>query len=207
MFNKNPFDPQPTVLTGRYVRLEPLELRHADELFGASQDTDIWRYMPIRMPQSPQDMLDWIRTTLADHERGHEIPFATIDLHSRQAVGSTRFMDIRRSARGLEIGWTWLGTAFHRTPINTECKWLLLQHAFESLGAARVQLKTDGRNERSQRAIERIGAVREGLHRKHRLCSDGEIRDSVFYSIIDTDWPIVKSRLCRLLDRSSSAAI
>jgi RimJ/RimL family protein N-acetyltransferase len=110
-------------------------------------------------------------------------------------VGSTRYLDIRRENRGLEIGWTWLAAAVQRTAVNTECKYLLLRHAFETLGAIRVQLRTDLRNLRSQRAIERIGATREGVFRQERIMWDGYLRDSVFYSVIDCEWPAVKARL------------
>ncbi|MGE0555287.1 MAG: GNAT family N-acetyltransferase, partial [Gemmatimonadales bacterium] len=115
--------------------------------------------------------------------------------------GSTRFLEIRRPDRALEIGWTWLGEASHRTAVNTETKYLLLRHAFEDLGARRVQLKTDGRNERAQRAIERLGAKKEGVLRLHRLMWDGHVRDSVYYSVIADEWPEVKARLKGFLGR------
>lgn len=127
--------------------------------------------------------------------------FAIVSLKEGRAVGSTRFLDIRREHRALEIGWTWLAKSHHRTAVNTECKLLLLQHAFETLGAVRVQLKTDLRNERSQRAIERLGAVREGVHRKQLTVWNGYVRDSVFYSVIDTEWPGIKARLLASLAR------
>jgi RimJ/RimL family protein N-acetyltransferase len=123
------------------------------------------------------------------------VAFAIVSAASGAAVGSTRFLNIERPHRALEIGWTWIGPAWQRSAINTECKLLLLGHAFEQLGAHRVTLKTDARNLRSQRAIERVGGVREGVLRRHRVCWDGFVRDSVYYGIIDGEWPQVKSRL------------
>ena len=121
--------------------------------------------------------------------------FAIVEAASGRAVGSTRFLDILRAHRALEIGWTWVGASFQRTAINTECKLLLLGHAFDGHGAHRVTLKTDARNLRSQRAIERIGGVREGVLRRHRVCWDESVRDTVYYGIVDHEWPQVKARL------------
>ena len=132
---------------------------------------------------------------------GAQIAFAIVHGASGAAIGSTRYLDLRPPDRALEIGWTWLGTAHQRTPVNTECKLLLLEHAFETLGAVRVQFKTDDRNRRSQAAIERIGGRREGVLRKSLILRDGFIRDSVYYSIIDDEWPAVKQRLLAMLDR------
>ena len=132
-------------------------------------------------------------------QTGAEVPFVIRTQATGQVIGSTRYLDIRRPHRALEIGWTWLGTSFQRTEANTEAKFLLLQHAFEGLGAIRVQLKTDERNIRSQRAIERIGASREGVHRKQMVLWDGFVRNAVFYSITDDEWPLVKSRFQKRL--------
>jgi RimJ/RimL family protein N-acetyltransferase len=140
-----------------------------------------------------------IRQALIETEAGREVAFALVSAASGSAVGSTRFLNIERPHRALEIGWTWIGPAWRRTAINTECKLLLLSHAFEDLGAHRVTLKTDARNLRSQRAIERIGGVREGVLRRHRVCWDGFVRDSVYYGIVDGEWPQVKSRLEAML--------
>lgn len=129
------------------------------------------------------------------------MPWATRSKADNRIIGSTRFADIQTSHRTLEIGWTWLTPAVQRTALNTECKYLLLRHAFESLGALRVQLKTDQRNETSQRAIERLGAVREGILRKHRIVRDNYQRDSVMYSITDDEWPAVKAGLEAKLSR------
>jgi RimJ/RimL family protein N-acetyltransferase len=149
--------------------------------------------------QGVEDTQAWIQEAMAIAASGTQIPFAIIHRAGGRAIGSTRYLDIRREHRGLEIGWTWVGTAHQRTSVNTECKYLLLRHAFEELGAVRVQLKTDLRNERSQRAIERIGAVREGVLRKHMALWDGFIRDTVYYSILDSEWPDVRRRLEELL--------
>jgi RimJ/RimL family protein N-acetyltransferase len=194
-----PFDPQPITLQGIHVRLEPLAQQHARDLFAAGSDEAIWTYMPRPVPRSLEDTSGWIQEALAAAAEGSQLPFAIIHRASGKAVGSTRYLDIRKEHRGLEIGWTWVGAAYQRTPVNTECKYLLLTHAFEELGAVRVQLKTDLRNERSQRAIERIGAVREGVLRKHMALWDGFIRDTVYYSILASEWPDVKRRLERLL--------
>lgn len=154
------------------------------------------------MPRGPfrdqADVLAWIDEARASSA---QIPFAVVHAESGRAVGSTRYMDIRIADRGLEIGWTWYAPSVQRTALNTECKLLLLRHAFEELGAERVQLKTDARNERSRRAIERLGAIREGILRKHMRVRDGFLRDSLLYSIIAAEWPDVRTRLKRMLAR------
>jgi RimJ/RimL family protein N-acetyltransferase len=144
-------------------------------------------------------MRTWVQNLLHHSETGDELPFAVIHLATGRVAGATRYMDIRPEHRGLEIGGTWYGTDFQRTAVNTECKYLLLRHAFEVLGCIRVQLKTDSRNERSQRAIERIGAVREGVLRNHMIMPDGVYRHSVYYSVLDAEWAGVKRRLEQML--------
>jgi len=196
-----PFDPQPVTLEGNHVRLEPLGRRHAEDLFEVGRDESIWAYMPRPVLKSVQDTQAMINQALEVAAGGTQIPLAIVDRRSGRAVGSTRYLDIRRPDRGIEIGWTWLGAAFQRTALNTESKLLLLTHAFEDQGAVRVQLKTDLRNERSQRAIERLGAIREGVLRKHIILWDGFIRDTVYYSILDGEWLEVKRRLEHLLQR------
>jgi len=140
-------------------------------------------------------MSEWIQLAAAQTEAGTSVWFAVIDTATGQAVGVTSLMDIRRGDRGLEIGGTWLTPRVWRSAVNSECKYLLLRHAFEVLGCIRVQLKTDSRNTRSQRAIERLGAVKEGVLRKHMILHDGYTRDTVMYSIVDDEWPVVKARL------------
>ena len=189
------FDPQPVTLTGRHVRLEPLELRHAGDLLKAGKDPIVWRYLPCPPPVCLGDVEAYIGDALEHAATRLQIPFAIVLLETGQAIGSTRYLDILRSDGGLEIGWTWIGVPWHRTAVNTECKFLLLRHAFEDLGAVRVQLKTDGRNEQSQQAIARIGGRREGVLRRNRRLWDGFIRDTVVFSVLDSEWPGVKEAL------------
>jgi RimJ/RimL family protein N-acetyltransferase len=193
------FNPLPVTLEGRAVRLEKLAAHHAEDLFLAGRDEGIWRYMPRPPLKSVEDAQAFINEALEEHAAGREIPFAIIDRATSKAVGSTRYLDIQREHSSLEIGWTWLAKAQQRTRANTECKYLLLRHAFEELRAIRVQLKTDSRNLRSQRAIERLGAVREGTLRRQRRLWDGYVRDTVYYSILDSEWPGLKQRLEALL--------
>ena len=195
------FDPQPVRLEGRHATLEPLALRHADQLFEAGKHAGIWEYMPRAPLASLADTTTLIREALAEEAAGTQIPFAIIDARSGKAAGSTRYLEIRRAHLGLEIGWTWLGPAYQRTGINTECKYLLLSHAFEALAAMRVQLKTDRRNVQSRRAIERIGGVLEGTLRSHMSMWNGDVRDSVYYSILREEWPAVKERLQGFMSR------
>lgn len=187
---------EPIILTGRYARLEPLRMEHAAALYKASrEDPDLWKYMFARQPRTVAEMEHLVAATLQSQEAGSILPFAIIDLASGSAVGETRYMNIMLQDHGLEIGSTWLAPSVQRTGINTECKYLLLSHAFERLGAIRVQLKTHHLNLRSQRAIERIGATREGILRNHIIMPDGSYRHSVYYSIIESEWPQVKAGL------------
>ncbi|GAB4493196.1 MAG: GNAT family protein [Anaerolineales bacterium] len=186
---------EPITLEGNFVRLEPMTEEHAYRLSLIGNDPSIWRYMLYGELTTEQDMLAWVRDMLARKAAGTDQPFVVIQKESGMVAGATRYMEIRPQHRGLEIGGTWYGVQFQRTAVNTEAKYLLLRHAFETLGAIRVQFKTDSRNERSQRAIERLGAVREGFLRNHMILEDGVIRHSVYYSILDTEWPVVKARL------------
>ena len=199
------FDPKPTDLSGAVVRLVPLAEEHADDLFEAGGDEESWGYMPHPAFQVQADAAGFIQSALGAARDGSQLPFAITMRADGRAIGSTRFLDIQRSDRGLEIGWTWIGRAWQRGPVNTECKRLLLTHAFEQLGAMRVALKTDSRNQRSRTAIERIGGKFEGILRKHRACWDGSTRDSAYYSIIDDEWPDVKAQLTALQARGSNA--
>ncbi len=196
------FDPRPVTLEGEHVRLEPVGPRHAGDLLAAGGDLEAWHFMPVPPPRDLDEMKQWIETAAAATLAGQEIAFAIIEAQAGRAVGSTRFLDIRRRDRALEIGWTWLAAGFQRTAVNTESKLLLLGHAFEDLGAVRVQLKTDRRNLVSQKAIERLGAVREGVLRHNRLNWDGHWRDTVYYSILESEWPHVKRRLLAFLGRT-----
>lgn len=185
----------PVTLHGKWARLEPLAREHAEDLFVAARDPDIWRYMPAPCPISVDDVLKWMNEALDLRERGLVLPFAIIDTATNKAIGSTRYLDISAHDRHVEIGWTWLAREYWRSPLNTECKYMLLKHAFETLDCIRVSLKTDVRNERSQRAIERIGAQREGIWRRVVVMHDGYQRSSVFYSILDDEWADIKARL------------
>ncbi len=189
------FDVQPLTLTGRVVRLEPLSEAHVPGLTAVGLSEMIWRFMVYAPVHDEAGMLRWVRDVLAAQARGTDLPFAVVHLADQRVVGATRFLDIRREHSGVEIGGTWYAPAYQRTAVNTECKYLLLRHAFETWRCVRVQLKTDLRNERSQRAIERIGAQREGVLRNHLVLPDGYRRSSVMYSLIDSEWPAVKERL------------
>ncbi len=196
-------DVHPIVLTGRVVRLEPLSEAHVPDLTLAGQDESIWRYMVYGTMGGEEQMRAWVQEILDRQARGSDLPFAVVHLEAGRAIGSTRYLDIQPDNRGLEIGGTWYGAAFQRTAVNTECKYLLLRHAFETLGCLRVQFKTDLRNARSQQAIERIGAVREGVLRTHMILPDGYVRSSVYYSILAEEWPEVKARLEKMLHNAS----
>ena len=185
----------PVTLTGRTVRLEPLSLDHVPDLTVAGQDESIWRYMPYPNMRTEADMHAWIADLLERQARGGDVPFAVYHLADQRAIGATRYMDIQPAHHDLEIGGTWYGLPYQRTAANTESKYLLLRHAFEVLGCIRVQLKTDLRNERSQAAIARIGAVREGVLRENIIMPDGYHRSSVYFSLLAAEWPAVKAKL------------
>jgi N-acetyltransferase len=185
----------PVTLAGRRVRLEPLDYRHAAELLVAASHDDIWNYLDEPTPRTVEQIRAFITDALDEQKSGRRLPFAIVDNHTETAVGSTSYIDIRPADRGVEIGWTWLTPSRWGTGINREAKYLLLRHAFEDQGAIRVALKTDARNLRSQRAIELLGAVREGVWRNHRILSTGTYRDSVFYSITDSEWPRLRAGL------------
>ncbi|RPJ38130.1 MAG: N-acetyltransferase [Chloroflexi bacterium] len=193
---------QPVTLPGRIVRLAPLELNHVPDLAAAGNDESIWKYMRYGAVTTEPEMRRFVTNLLAMQARGTDLPFAVIHLDSQRAVGMTRYMNIEPANHALEIGGTWYSPAFQRTGVNTECKFLLLQHAFEGLDCVRVQIKTDLRNERSQRAIERIGAIREGVLRDHMVLPDGTLRSSVFYSVLAREWSEVKQRLLNLMNHS-----
>ena len=189
------FTPRPITLTGSHVRLEPLDHRHASDLFQAARDPEIWRYLSWPPVEALDDIERWIDAAGRESAAGRHVAFATVLRETGAAIGSTRFLAIRAEHRGLEIGWTWLAPEHQRTAANTEAKYLLLRHAFETLDALRVEFKTDRLNERSQRAIERIGGRRDGMFPQHMIMPDGRIRDSVYYSIVRDDWPAVRIAL------------
>ena len=191
----------PVTLTGQYVRLEPMAEVHIPALAEIGAGQAFWDFMVYGRMETQEDMGGWVREILGRAEKGTDLPFVAVHLASGRVAGATRYLNIMPNDKGLEVGGTWYGTEFQRTAVNTECKYLLLTHAFESLGCIRVQLKTDLRNERSQKAIERIGAVKEGVLRNHMILPDGRIRHSVFYSILDTEWNVVKKKLEEMLGR------
>jgi RimJ/RimL family protein N-acetyltransferase len=192
---------KPVVLTGKHVRLEPLTEEHAAGLAKIGIGQDFWDFMLYGPMETEEDMRDWVRDIVARGEKGTDLPFAVIHIASGRVAGATRYLNIVPKDRGLEIGGTWYGSEFQRTGVNTECKYLLLSYAFDSLSAIRVQLKTDFRNLRSQKAMERIGAKKEGILRNHMILPDGKYRDSVYYSILDAEWPEVKNKLEEMMNR------
>jgi RimJ/RimL family protein N-acetyltransferase len=191
----------PVTLTGQHVRLEPMTEAHIPALAEIGVGQAFWDFMVYGRMETENDMRGWVREILGRAEKGTDLPFVAVHLASGRVAGATRYLNIMPNDRGLEVGGTWYGTEFQRTAVNSECKYLLLRHAFETLECIRVQLKTDLRNERSQKAIERIGAVKEGVLRNHMILPDGRIRHSVFYSILDTEWPVVKKKLEEMLGR------
>ena len=184
----------PVTLTGRHVRLEPLTLHHVAGLAKVGLDDDLWNWIPTPV-RTPEEMGDYVHTALQEQATGSALPFALIEESGGRVIGSTRYANIERAHHRLEIGWTWVARQWQRTAINTEAKYLLLKHAFETLKCMRVELKTDSLNERSRAAILRIGAREEGTFRNHMITASGRIRHTVYFSIVDSEWPIVKARL------------
>lgn len=195
------FDPRPVTLVGQHVRLEPLRREHAAELFPVAHDGDIWRLFLVAMPRDVAELEAWIAGALEEQILGGQVAFLTRRASDGAPIGSTRFLHIDRPNKTAEIGWTFLGRDARRTAANTEAKLLQLRHLFDDLGANRVWLQTDRLNERSQRAMERIGATREGETRDDRISFDGRIRTSVVYGITRGEWPGVHERLQGLLRR------
>jgi RimJ/RimL family protein N-acetyltransferase len=191
------FDPTKDItLEGRAVRLVPLQREHAPKLWDVMKDhaEDLFRWIPYPM-KTTEDSTRFIELVLAEHQRGVSVPFATIECSSGKIAGSTRFMSIDVTNRHVEIGSTWIAPAFQRTAVNTEAKYLMLRHAIETWKCLRVEFKTDSLNEKSRTAISRLGAKEEGTFRNHMVTSTGRIRHSVYFSIVDTEWPDVKRRL------------
>jgi N-acetyltransferase len=189
---------QPLALKDHIVHLTPMSLEHADALAAVGLDPSIWQWVPTPVT-SIHEMRAYVETALREQAAGIALPFVIADAASGRVVGSTRYGAIERQHRRLEIGWTWITPAFQRTAINSHAKWLLLNHAFETLGAHRVELKTDALNSKSRNAILRIGAKEEGILRKHVITQSGRIRDTVYFSILDTEWPEVKVKLEEML--------
>ena len=200
-----PLEIAPVTLTGRFVRLEPLTPGQVDALARFAYEPSIWTWMPATVTDR-ESLAAWVDEALAGERAGTMLPFATVLVAQDLVVGSTRFLNIAARDGRMEIGATWIAVPHQRSIVNTEAKYLMLKHAFETLGATRVELKTHSKNEKSRRAIERIGAVFEGIHRKHMLHQDGSRRDTAWYSIVDDEWPDVKKRLEAVLNGNSGNA-
>ena len=181
-------------LEGNHVRLEPLSPAHHAQLCEVGLDEELWRWIPQNV-RTREDMRAYIEEALRSQAQGTALPFATLDKTSGRAIGSTRFGNIDRTNRHVEVGWTWLGLPWQRTAANTEAKYLMLRHAFEAWKCLRVEFKTDSLNQRSRAALLRIGAKEEGIFRNHVITWTGRIRHSVYFSIIDSEWPQVKADL------------
>ncbi len=193
-------DLRPITLEGNVVRLVPLSEAHAPGLAEVGLEPEIWRHMLYGNVDNEEKLLAFVQDLLGRQAKGTDLPFTVIYRETGKPIGCTRYLSIDMRNRSVEVGGTWYGPAYQRTAVNTECKYLLLRHAFEVWDCIRVQLKTDLNNTRSQAAIERIGAVKEGVLRNHMIRPDGTIRHSVIYSVIDSDWPQVKARLESLLE-------
>lgn len=193
----------PVTLSGSAVRLEPIRHEHAELFWDIAKGDldDIFRWFPYRM-QTREDFQQWVAKALQEQERGESVVFTTLESASGRVVGSTRFMNIDRNNRRVEIGSTWIAPAWQRTAVNTDAKYLMLRHAFEDWGCFRVELKTDALNQKSRNAILRLGAKEEGTFRRHVVTWTGRVRDSVYFSILDSEWPEVKAELERKLHRA-----
>lgn len=191
---------EPIMLTGRYAALEPLDIKHAAGLEEAVMDGQLWKLWFTAIP-APEEMAEFVEQLLSERAQGKSMAFAVRDNKSGKIVGSTRYLNIDAGNRRLEIGGTWYAARAQRTAINTECKLLLLTHAFEALDCIAVEFRTDWLNQRSQAAIERLGAKRDGVLRNHRIMPDGRIRDTVCYSILRNEWNGVKINLQHKLER------
>ena len=189
---------EPVTLEGEFVRLEPLRVDHLPALCKVGLDESIWRWT-ANIVKSDSDLERYVRAALADQALGVSLPFVTIERTGGTVVGSTRFGNIDTANRKTEIGWTWITPSWQRTAINTEAKLLMLTHAFESWKCVRVELKTDSNNQQSRKAMLRIGAVEEGTLRNHMITESGRFRDSVYFSIIESEWEGVKANLASKL--------
>lgn len=191
-------DLTPIALEGSVVRLEPLGPGHLDGLCTVGLEPSLWALTTQRVA-SREEMQGYVEQALTEQRAGTALPFATVERATGTVVGSTRFANAVHEHRRVEIGWTWIAPRWQRTGVNTEAKFLMLRHAFEVMGCRRVELKTSAANARSRAAMLRLGCTEEGTLRQHMLNWDGSSRDSVYYSVIDGDWPLVRERLTRLL--------
>ena len=196
----------PVTLDGVRVRMEPLDpAKHWEGLLAIAIEPELWKWTQSKI-RKPEDLRRYVDTAMEEMASGRSLPFATIDNVSGRVAGSTRFSSIDARNRRVEIGWTWLGKPFQRSHINTEAKYLMMSHAFETLGCVRVELKTHVKNEKSRNAMKRIGCVEEGVFRKHSIDDDGEWRDTVYFSVLDTEWPAVKARLEGMMGRGAEVS-
>lgn len=193
----------PVKLEGQFICLEPLSMAHHAGLCEVGLEEPIWRWTP-NLVRTRNDMRAYIGEAMAVQAAGAALPFATIDRVTGRPIGSTRFGNIDRTHRRVEIGWTWLGLHWQRTAANTEAKYLMLVHAFETWGCIRVEFKTDSLNEASRRALLRIGAREEGILRNHMVTYSGRVRHTVYFSIIDAEWPAAKEQLQLRLSREKA---
>lgn len=194
---------EPVLLEGKKIMLEPLSLAHHDDLCEAGLHEQIWQLAPVAL-KTTEDMQSYIQAALDEQARGVSLPFATVEKASGKAIGSTRFGNIDAANKRVEIGWTWIAPGWQRTFVNTEAKYLMLKHAFETWRCNRVEFKTDALNERSRNAILRIGAKAEGIFRQHMVTESCRLRDSAYFSIINTEWPEVKAILEEKLNTHGS---
>lgn len=190
-------------LIGEKVKIVPMEKKHVQGLYEIAVEQDVWNHLPKNV-QTINDMQSFVEKALEGKESKKEFPFVVLS-HNEQIIGSTRFLDISNTNKSLEIGWTWYSPSVWGTNTNTECKYLLLKHCFETMNLIRIQFKTDEQNIRSQKAIEKLGAVKEGILRNHMVRANGTYRNSVYYSIIDSEWRAVKTRLEDILEYSHKA--
>ncbi len=192
----------PVTLSGTTIRLEPLSLAHLPGLVAVGLDPSLWRWT-LNKVHTPDDLRAYVETALREQTQGSSLPFATVLRSTGEIVGSTRFGNISLPNKRVEIGWTWVAPAWQRSAVNTEAKLLMLTHAFEAVGCARVELKTSALNTRSRNAMLRLGCVEEGILRQHAIADDGTTRDTVYYSILQAEWPPIKARLTDRLARGN----
>ena len=197
-------DATPVTLYGARVRLEPMRAEHLAGLTAAGAFEELWRWTRT-FAHTPDSMREYVDEALAEATAGRALPFVTMDRGSGRVIGSTRFANFDAANKHVEIGWTWITPEFQRTHVNTEAKLLMLCHAFEKWGCARVELKTDVLNAKSRNAMLRMGAKEEGILRKHVLAYNERWRDSIYYSVLDSEWPEVKSFLMGGLARAEEA--
>ncbi len=190
----------PVTLEGRHVRLVPMAREHLPALWEVARDEELWRWT-MNTVRTEADLADYVDAALRQQAAGTALPFVTTEAATGRVIGSTRFGSVEPPHPRVEIGWTWIGRPWQRSAVNTEAKLLMLRHAFETLGCLRVELKTDVLNERSRRAMLRLGAREEGIFRKHVVTQTGRVRDTAWYSIVDDEWPAVRARLQQMLAR------